>query len=132
MGARLKTSRRRVITVLVDMLEAGETSQRVAQVLAAYLVENRQVRNLDLYIRDIELMVTERFGIATAYVTSAKELSEKAKTQVERLVKAASGAKKVEMVERKDPSLIGGIVVRTADAELDGSVRTKLRKLRSI
>ena len=132
MSSGPKYSRRQVVTVLVDMLSDGAPTDRVAKMLAAYLIESKQTRNLELYLRDIELAIAARFGIVTTYVSSVKQLSEKTREQVKSLVKAASGAKTVEMIERKDPGLIGGIVVKTADAELDGSVRTKLRNLRSI
>lgn len=132
MGASVKVSRRRVTTTLIDMLASGTSTAHVAEVLAAYLVETRQTRNLDLYLRDLELAIAQRFGIVTTYVYSASVLSRQIKSKVEQLVKAHTSAKAVEMIEEKDPSLIGGIVVKTADAELDGSVRTKLRNLRSI
>lgn len=132
MSARPKASRRQVVSALIDMLEAGMSSARVARMLAAYLVECREVRNLELYIRDIELEIARRYGVATAYVTAARQLSEKARVRVKQLVESASGAREVELVEKEDPKLIGGIVIKTADAELDGSVRTKLRNLRSI
>ena len=127
MSARPKISRRRVVAKLIDMLESGRTAEQVAKVLAAYLVETRQTRNTELYIRDIELQVAERFGVVAAYVFSAKKLTEQIRERVTKLVKSATNAKAVQMIERVDSGLIGGIVVKTADAELDGSVRTKLR-----
>ena len=114
------------------MLEAGRSTVEVAQILAAYLIQIRRTRDIELYLRDIELAVAKKFGIATAYVSSAKALSQKTRDLVKKLVKSSSGVKDVEMVESEDPKLIGGIVIRTADAEFDGSIRTKLQKLRSI
>lgn len=132
MSTAPKASRRQVIAALIDMLEAGKSVRQVARTLAAYLVEIRQTRNAELYIRDFELAAAERFGVTAAYVYSASELSDKVRKQVEQLVKAKSGTKAVEMVEKIKPELIGGIIIKTADAELDGSVRTKLRNLRSV
>ena len=132
MSTKPKTSRRQVITALVDMLESDVPIERVAKLLAAYLVEYRQTRNLELYLRDLELAVADRFGLVATYVSSSKQLSSKTREQVKRLVQTTTGAKSIELVEKIDPALIGGIVIKTADAELDGSVRTKLRSLRSI
>jgi F0F1-type ATP synthase delta subunit len=132
MSAKLKISRRRIVETLVDMLAAGASNDHVAKMLAAYLVKNRQIRDLELYSRDIELAVATRFGVSTVYVTSARQLSEKVLDRIERLVKLSSGVKNIEMIEKRDPELIGGVIVRTADTELDGSIRTKLRNLRSI
>lgn len=127
-----KASRRQVISALMDMLEAGKSVRQVSQTLAAYLVETRQTRNAELFIRDFELAAAERFDITTAYVYSASKLSDKVRQQVARLVKSISKTKSVEMVEKINPELIGGIIIQTADAELDGSLRTKIRNLRSI
>lgn len=132
MSGKPKFSRRQVVTTLVGMLEAGAHADKVAQALAGYLVETRQTRNLELYLRDLELAVRQRLGVATAYLYTAKQASAKTRKQVEQLVKDKTGAAKVELVEKTDPDLIGGVIVRMADAELDGSVRTKIRNLRSI
>lgn len=132
MSTAPKASRRQVIAALINMLETGKSVRQVARTLAAYLVETRQTRNAELYIRDFELAAAERLGVTAAYVYSASELSDKVRKQVEQLVKAKSGTKAVEMVEKIKPELIGGIIIKTADAELDGSVRTKLRNLRSV
>jgi len=132
MSVKSKFSRRQVVAALLDMLESGIPVSQVAQTLAAYLAETRQTRNVELYLRDIELAIARRFGKVAAYVSSAKQLSVETKKQVEHLVKSATGAQEVETIETINPKLIGGIVVKTADAELDGSVRTKLRNLRSI
>lgn len=127
-----KISRRLVVNSLVDMLESGRPAKEVAETLAAYLIDTRQTRNAELFLRDIGLATENRFGLTMAYVTSARELTPKTRKAVETLVKTARGAKEVEMIEAIDKNLVGGIIIKTADAELDGSVRTKLRKLRSI
>ena len=132
MKSKLKYSRRQVVTALIDMLEAGMSVERVARVLAGYLVETRQTRNIELYLRDIELALTERLGVATAHVYSAKKLNGEVRKKIQQLVAEAYKVKKVEMIENIELSLIGGVVVKTADAELDGTVLTKLQSLRSI
>lgn len=132
MSSRPKISRRKIVTALVDMLEKGESVDRVAKILAAYLVESNQTRSAELYLRDIEFSLAQRFGIVTAYVHSARQLNRKTEEQIEQLLKTTTNAKEIEMIKIENPSLIGGVVIRTVDAELDGSVRTKLQKLRSI
>lgn len=132
MSSRPKISRRKIVIALVDMLEKGESVDRVAKILAAYLVESNQTRSAELYLRDIEFSLAQRFGIVTAYVHSARQLNRKTEEQIEQLLKTTTNAKEIEMIKIENPSLIGGVVIRTVDAELDGSVRTKLQKLRSI
>ena len=132
MSASTKLSRRKVISTLIDLLSTGTPIKRVAKILAAYLIKTKQSRNVNLYIRDLELAYAERFGVATARVYSARKLSQQIRTQVKRLVKSTTNTKDVELIEIVDPSLIGGIIINTADAGLDESIRTKLQKLRSV
>ena len=132
MSASTKLSRRKVISTLIDLLSTGTPIKRVAKILAAYLIKTKHSRNVNLYIRDLELAYAERFGVATARVYSARKLSQQIRTQVKRLVKSTTNTKDVELIEIVDPSLIGGIIINTADAGLDESIRTKLQKLRSV
>jgi F-type H+-transporting ATPase subunit delta len=37
--------------------------------------------------------------------------------------------KKVELTQKVDPSIIGGVIARLGDLEVDGSVRTQLKRL---
>ena len=132
MGGKTRISRRKIAATLVELLDNGRSCKDVAKLLAAYLVKTGQAREAELYIRDLESMIAERFGIATVRVYSAKRLSQQIRSQVKKLVKNSTGASKLELIEVIEPTLIGGIVIRTADAELDRSVRTKLQRLRSI
>ena len=86
MAAKSKTSRRLVVAALVDMLEAGKSSAEVAQILAAYLVKNKCARDVELYLRDIELAIADRFSVATARVSSARALSDKTRERIKKLV----------------------------------------------
>jgi F0F1-type ATP synthase delta subunit len=126
------TSRRRVARFVADQLADGEPAARLAQVLAAYLVENRQTRLADLLIRDIETALLSRHKHLAADVVAARKLSSLVRQDLVNMLKAATNAATVELVENEDPALLGGIIVRTPEAELDASLRTKLTKLRSI
>ena len=132
MNLRTKYSRRRVVNAVIDMLAAGVSTKEVAQALAAYLAETKQTRDVELFLRDIESETAHRLGVATVHVSSARALSQATPRRIKQLVADSSGAKNIDVVETVDPSLIGGIVAKTADSELDGSVRAKLQQLRRI
>ena len=127
-----KYSRRQVTRAVVRMIEAGVPTKRVAQILATYLIRSKQTRNVELYLRDIELAVSEHFGITTVHVASVRKLNQATHKRIKQLVLSSSDAKRIEMIETIDPELIGGVVVSTADSEMDGSVRAKIRNLRSV
>ena len=70
-------------------------------------------------------------GIQTAQVTSATPLTPALWAELEQLVIKQTGLTEVKLTEKVDPSLIGGFVLRVGDQQIDDSVRTSLRKLRT-
>ena len=72
----------------------------------------------------------ERQGVTHATATSADELTrDEARALMERLEKLTGG--KVALDLQVDPSLLGGLVVRIGDRLIDGSVRSRLERLRN-
>ena len=128
----IKISRRKEVAGLVNMIESGSSMKQVAVALAAYLAENRRLRDSELYLRDIRAEIGRRFGLVSANVESARELTATLEKQISQFIKKETNAKEVEIIKTVDKSLVGGVVISTTDAELDNSIRTKLQKLRSI
>lgn len=69
-------------------------------------------------------------GVVEAVVTSALPLTPDESSAVRDRVNAMTGAT-VELEERVDESLIGGLTVRVGDRLLDASVRGRLERLRN-
>jgi len=70
-------------------------------------------------------------GIQSAEVTSATPLTAVARLEIRKLVTQQTGLTEVQLTEKVDPELIGGFVLRVGDKQIDDSVRTSLRKLRT-
>jgi F-type H+-transporting ATPase subunit delta len=70
-------------------------------------------------------------GIQSAEVTSATPLTAVARLEIRKLVTQQTGLTDVQLTEKVDPELIGGFVLRVGDKQIDDSVRTSLRKLRT-
>ncbi len=68
-------------------------------------------------------------GIGIAYVTTALNLSEAKKKEIELKLLDTTSFKKMEMHYQVDEELIGGIVIRIGDRVVDSSVRSKLFEL---
>ena len=62
-------------------------------------------------------------------VTSAFSLSADARNKIATRLADATG-RKVELVERVDPGILGGLVLRVGDVIVDGSVQGRIRQLR--
>lgn len=72
----------------------------------------------------------EYLGIADITVITCQPLTAKAKAELSAKMEKLLG-KKIVMKEEIDTSIIGGIVVKNGNTTLDGSVKAKLRALRS-
>jgi F0F1-type ATP synthase delta subunit len=127
-----QTSRRPVVSALINMIDNGSTMSDIAQVLAAYLVENHQARQAELYLRDIRRALANRFGHVSVEVQSARQLDQSTERQIAELIKRRTNNDQVETIKTVDNSLIGGVVISTTDDELDASIHRKLQKLRMI
>jgi F-type H+-transporting ATPase subunit delta len=124
MAGRL--SRRKVASYVANKLEAGAPLSEVIKEVAAYLMETRRTRELDLLVRDIEGELAVR-GTVIANVTTARALTDEMKKQVSILV----GAKNLYLRETIDPTVLGGIRVETPGKRFDGTLRRKLIALKA-
>ncbi|MDR2198231.1 MAG: ATP synthase F1 subunit delta [Deltaproteobacteria bacterium] len=72
----------------------------------------------------------EREGIVRGVVQTAVDLDESQLNGIRSALGIYTG-KKVELTQKVDPSIIGGVVARLGDLEVDGSVRMQLNKLKA-
>ncbi len=105
---------------------------RISDELAGFfklLVEKDRYKDKDAILDFFQNKVKEVKGIGTAYVTTAEALREDQKWFVEQKLLTTTKYKQMEMHYAKDPSLIGGMVIRIGDRVVDSSIRTKLSDL---
>ena len=124
-------SRRKIAIYIATELAAGKAPGPLLKQAAAYLIEHKQVKNVELLVRDIESVLATEHGVVLARVISARELSVGIIKNIEQFVSQAENAKQVEVSVSVDLSLLGGVIVRTPSAELDTTVRKQLNALRS-
>lgn len=74
-------------------------------------------------------MVKEEKKIGIAFVTTAIELTEKQKGDIEKRLLETTRYESFEMNYSVDAGLIGGMVIRIGDRVVDSSIRTKLYEL---
>lgn len=107
----------------VKELQAG--NRDVIREIAAYLIDERRLRESDLVIRAI-LEKLEASGVVLADVTTAETLSDEMTAQI----KALTGATSLEIREHIDPSVLGGIRIETPTKQLDATFAHRLSQLR--
>lgn len=123
--AQARLSRRKVAKLLADELIVGND---ITQKLAAYLIETKRIRELLLYVRDIEAALAER-GILLADVASSHQLAADTESTIVDYLKKSLGAKDVYLRLNVDPNLLGGVRIETSDKRLDTTLRNRINQL---
>ena len=124
-------SRRKLAAYAAAQLAAGTNKTAVLSEVAAYLIEQRRTQQVELLVRDVYAILARDHGHVVADVTAARELSDGLVESITKFVKIQENAQAVEVNTSIDPSLLGGVVIKTPSAELDTSIRTKLNALRA-
>ncbi len=122
----LRLSRRKIAAYVADKLVAGDKPAAALKEAAAYLLETGRTREQELLVRDIEDALAQR-GVVVADVTSARALSGGIKAEIAKLV----GGKSLQLRERIDPSVLGGVRINVPGKQFDGTVRRKLTQLKA-
>ncbi|SFG49600.1 F-type H+-transporting ATPase subunit delta [Lachnospiraceae bacterium C7] len=97
--------------------------------LIRMLVEKGRYNDLDKVLEYFVERVKEFKHIGVCYVTSAMELSDTQKANVEKKLLDTTKYVHFEMHYTVDSSIIGGMVIRIGDRVVDSSVKTKLYDL---
>lgn len=126
----MKTSRRVLSRHVALQLQQGTQRDTLLRSLAAYIVEHRLQNDIELIVADI-LWNLAQAGHVEAHVTTAHPLDSSLKQAVVEYVKRIESASEVEVRERIDPSVLGGIIVETPSKRFDASIATKLKRLRN-
>jgi F-type H+-transporting ATPase subunit delta len=108
------------------------TRQHWVRALAAYLAENKMTEDVHLIVNDIAREIASSRGVLNVSVRSASALTDVLRRQLEEYLADQTGARSVVLAESVEPDLIGGLVARTPDGELDISIRTKLKQLATV
>ncbi len=92
--------------------------------------KNREDILLDV-AREFEIQYNIHSSIQVADLTTTFPIDEKLRKEFVDVVKSISGLKEVKLVEKVDPEIIGGFILRVNDRLLDDSISSKLRELRN-
>jgi F-type H+-transporting ATPase subunit delta len=140
LGRLIDTSadfRRLLGSPLIDVKTATAAAQAVLQQegfckevrdFVGVITANRRLRVLRDIVGAFASLVAERRGIVTAHVASAHPLTDVQRQQLRaRLIEAGYG--NVNINERVDADLLGGLVVRIGARLYDTSLKSRLQRL---
>jgi len=98
--------------------------------LALLMIRRGRPGAIDAMVERFAELVRRDRGISLAEVSTALPLDDEQRTAIAERLRALTGDR-VEMNEKVDESLIGGISVRIGDRLYDASVRSRLERLRA-
>ncbi len=93
------------------------------------LVNRGRLRHIRAITDAFQRMAEEKAGRVRAEVVSASTLPEAYYRELETALAEVTG-KKITLVRRTDPSLIGGVVASIGGTVFDGSIRNRLKDIR--
>ena len=105
-------------------------AQPEARNLAHLLIERHRVDIIPELVEGFSEAVLAEQGIVLADVTTAEAIDPSMQEAVRERIGEIVG-KRVQLRMHTDPELIGGLVAQIGDEVIDGSVQTRLRRLRT-
>lgn len=128
----MKTSRTRIAHTVADRALGGSSKKKLSQEVAAYLLSERRVSELDSLLRDIQADWAEA-GYVEVLAASAHPLSASVRTDIEKRIKPLyPSAKRIVVTEVYDPEVIGGVRLSLANQQLDLTIEAKLNKFKQL
>jgi len=106
----------------------GKVSPYVLNFLCV-LSQKGRLTNFDGIYRGFRARYHEKFGITPVTVTSPFTLTKSQRDKIVSKMEQITG-KKVELSEKTDKNLIGGVVLDYGGSRIDGSVKTRLETLK--
>ena len=93
------------------------------------LIHKRRETHLDEISAAFNSLYRKFKNIQQVYVTSVIPLEEKTRAEIKSILAEDTGAE-IRLIEKIDPSLMGGLIIKVENTLFDDSIRRKLIKLR--
>jgi F-type H+-transporting ATPase subunit delta len=126
----IRLSRRKITSYIAGELAAGKKTQVLVNQLAAYLIDSRRTKELELIVRDIEYELKNQ-GVVLARITSAFDLTAATQTAITQLIKDQTNATTIELKQFIDTSVLGGFKIDLPGLQMDATISHRLTTLRT-
>lgn len=128
----MKAPRTRIASTIATRALRSGSSAGLAKEVAAYLLAEGRVGELDSILRDVQADWADA-GYVEVLAASAHPLSADVRASITTQVKSLyPAAKQVIVTEVPDPHVIGGVRLSLANQQLDLSVEAKLNKFKQL
>jgi F-type H+-transporting ATPase subunit delta len=119
--------------VLFDLIDKKSLAQAkpVISKVAAKIIANRDTRKLSAIISKFVKIWNSARGEAEVEVISARQLDSSTISLLKNYIKKITLAKELNIKQREDKQLIGGVVIKYGDKVLDGSLKNRVLNLKN-
>lgn len=94
------------------------------------LTENNRADSFSKILEHFTVLYNDRMNLADVTVTSAKPLGDDTVEKIRAKMTKVTG-KTVNLMLKTDPSVIGGVVISYGNTVIDGSVKSRLERLKA-
>lgn len=122
-------SRRHVAQYAARLLAEGASTQKVANILASYIIDRKQQRLIEPLLQEIERYLYLDYDQQTIHAATAHELTAQLRQDI---IESFKAKKQIQIEHTIEPSLLGGITIETAGKRYDASLKTRIQKLKMI
>jgi F-type H+-transporting ATPase subunit delta len=114
--------------LLENLIEKANPSKTTANFLRV-LLRNNRLTEIGSINERFASVLEERSGGVTASITSARQLGDAEKAELQANLEKLTG-KRIKANFETDENIIGGVITRIGSTVYDGSVKTKLEELK--
>jgi F-type H+-transporting ATPase subunit delta len=94
------------------------------------IADNKRETEIPGICRNFIDLVRSDQGIVPATVTTSGKLSDKTLLSIRKILEGETG-KTIDLTDKVNPSIIGGMILRIKDQQYDGSISSQLKKIKS-
>lgn len=116
-------------TSLISQVFKGKITDSTMNFLRL-IVENKRENHIPEICRYFLDMVRRHQGILSAVITFASSADQDLLEKIKSILKKELGSE-IELTGKINPAIIGGLIIRVDDKQLDGSISTQLKKIRT-
>lgn len=125
-------ARTELAEIIGKKLHSSSSSRTLAKEIAAFLMEENRVHDLESLMRDV-MAYRQAQGVIEAEVASAHPIDDSIMREVKQLIAAKyPQAKSIIVHQHIDETIVGGLTISLANEKLDMSIKSKLDTFRRL
>ena len=129
----MKISNKQFAQALYESVKDKKKSEAktILQSFVVLLHKEGAMSRAEQIMKEFVGLFNKEEGIVSAQVKSLNKLEKRSRVQVENFVQELTKSKTVELSEEEDKTVLGGLVIKYGDKILDGSLRTRVSRLKA-